>query len=222
MQTGMINSTAAAPLNNGTATKTPSNTIDKNGFLQLLVAQLKNQDPTSGGNDPNQMVQQLTSYSSLEQQQQTNTLLSGIQNQNTALFQAQAASMVGKKVEVDGSGFNLQSGQSSMNLYLNAAANVKLTVKDASGNTVAELPQGNLSAGKSLVSWDGKDLSGNPLPDGSYKVSIAATGQDGKAVAFQTSLIMKVDSVAFSSTGKISLISGTSTFSMENILGISI
>lgn len=130
--------------------------------------------------------------------------------------------MVGKRVEVDGSGFNLQSGQSAMNLYLNAAANVKVTVKDASGNTVAELPQGTLSAGKSIVSWDGKDLSGNQLPDGSYKVSITATGQDGRAVAFQTSLIMKVDSVAFSSTGKITLISGTSIFSMENVLGISV
>jgi flagellar basal-body rod modification protein FlgD len=221
MQTGMIGSTTT-PLSTGAVTKIASNTIDKNGFLQLLVAQLKNQDPTSGGNDPNQMVQQLTSYSSLEQQQQTNSLLSGIQGQNTALFQAQAASMVGKRVEVDGSGFNLQSGQSAMNLYLNAAANVKVTVKDASGNTVAELPQGTLSAGKSVVSWDGKDLSGNQLPDGSYKVSITATGQDGKAVAFQTSLIMKVDSVAFSSTGKITLISGTNTFSMENVLGISI
>jgi len=221
MQTGMIGSTTT-PLSTGAVTKIASNTIDKNGFLQLLVAQLKNQDPTSGGNDPNQMVQQLTSYSSLEQQQQTNSLLSGIQGQNTALFQAQAASMVGKRVEVDGSGFNLQSGRPAMNLYLNAAANVKVTVKDASGNTVAELPQGTLSAGKSVVSWDGKDLSGNQLPDGSYKVSITATGQDGKAVAFQTSLIMKVDSVAFSSTGKITLISGTNTFSMENVLGISI
>ncbi|MBK9795190.1 MAG: hypothetical protein IPP58_01590 [Holophagaceae bacterium] len=221
MQTGMIGPTTT-PLSTGAVTKLASNTIDKNGFLQLLVAQLKNQDPTSGGNDPNQMVQQLTSYSSLEQQQQTNSLLSGIQGQNTALFQAQAASMVGKRVEVDGSGFNLQSGQSAMNLYLNAAANVKVTVKDASGNTVAELPQGTLSAGKSIVSWDGKDLSGNQLPDGSYKVSITATGQDGRAVAFQTSLIMKVDSVAFSSTGKITLISGTSIFSMENVLGISV
>ncbi len=221
MQTGMIGSTTT-PLSTGAVTKLASNTIDKNGFLQLLVAQLKNQDPTSGGNDPNQMVQQLTSYSSLEQQQQTNSLLSGIQGQNTALFQAQAASMVGKRVEVDGSGFNLQSGQSAMNLYLNAAANVKVTVKDASGNTVAELPQGTLGAGKSVVNWDGKDLSGNQLPDGSYKVSITATGLDGKAVAFQASLVMKVDSVAFSSTGKITLISGTNTFSMENVLGISI
>jgi len=222
MQTGMISSTTTVAATSGTTTKTPSNTIDKNGFLQLLVAQLKNQDPTSGGNDPNQMVQQLTSFSSLEQAQQTNTLLQGLQGQNQAIFQAQAASMIGKKVEVDGSGFNLQSSQASMNLYLNAAADVTLTVKDASGNVVAVLPQGTLNAGKAVVNWDGKDQTGKQLADGSYKVSVTATDPTGKAVPYQSSLIMKVDSVAFSSSGAISLLSGTNTFPMSSVLGISI
>jgi flagellar basal-body rod modification protein FlgD len=222
MQTGMISTTSTTALNTGSTAKTPSNTIDKNGFLQLLVAQLKNQDPTSGGQDPNQMVQQLTSFSNLEQAQQTNTLLQGLQSQNTALFQAQAASMIGKKVEVDGSGFNLQGGQAAMNLYLNGAASVSLTVKDASGNVVAVLPQGNLAAGKSVVAWDGKDQNGNQLKDGAYSVSVTAAGKDGSAVPYQTSLIMKVDSVAFSSSGDISLLSGTNVFALSKVLGISV
>jgi flagellar basal-body rod modification protein FlgD len=218
METGMISATTAST----TTAATAKNTLDKDGFLKLLVAQLKNQDPTGAGQDPNQMVQQLTSFSSLEQAQQTNTLLQGLQSQNSAIFQAQAASMIGKKVEVDGSGFNLQSSQASMNIYLSSAANVTFTVKDASGNVVATLPQGNLSAGKATVNWDGKDLSGNQLPDGPYSVSVMATGTDGKtAVPYQTSLIVKVDSVAFSSTGDISLISGNNTFSLSKVLGIS-
>lgn len=221
METGMISTTT--PVKTSATAKTPSNTIDKNGFLQLLVAQLKNQDPTSSGNDPNAMVQQLTSFSSLEQAQQTNTLLGGLQSQNTAIFQAQAASMVGKKVEVDGSGFNLQSHQANMNIYLSSAADVTFTVKDANGNVVATLPQGSLKAGKTVINWDGKDMNGTQLPDGAYAVTVKATGMDGTtAVPYQTSLITKVDSVAFSSTGEISLLSGNSTFAMSKVLGISV
>jgi flagellar basal-body rod modification protein FlgD len=221
METGMISATTSAATTTSTA-KTPSSTIDKNGFLQLLVAQLKNQDPTSSGQDPSAMVQQLTSFSSLEQAQQTNTLLQGLQTQNQALFQAQAASMIGKKVEVDGAGFNLQSGAACMNVYLPSAANVTLTVKDASGNVVATLPQGEMNSGKAVINWDGKDANGNQLPDGAYKVEVKATGKDGSAVPYQSSLVMKVDSVAFSSTGAISLISGTNTFSMASVLGFSV
>ena len=220
METGMI--TSATTATSSAATATAKNTLDKDSFLKLLVAQLKNQDPTSAsGQDPNQMVQQMTSFSSLEQAQQTNTLLQGLQTQNMGLFQSQAASLIGKTVEVDGTGFNLQSGQASMNIYLNSPATVSLTVKDASGNTVATIPRGQLAAGKSVLAWDGKDSNGKQLADGAYSVGVTATGANGSAVPFQTSLIMKVDSVAFSSGGTISLTSGTNTFLMSKVLGIS-
>jgi flagellar basal-body rod modification protein FlgD len=123
-------------------------------------------------------------------------------------------------VKVDGSGFNLQSGQATMNVNVAAPANVTFTVKDAGGNVVAVLPQGRMISGDRTITWDGRDKAGNQLPDGPYKVEVTASGDDGKPVAFQTSLIMKVDSVAFSSTGDISLISGTNTFSLANVLQI--
>jgi flagellar basal-body rod modification protein FlgD len=216
MQTGLIGATTAT-----TTTTKPaaSNTIDKNGFLQLLVAQLKNQDPTSSGQDPNAMVQQLTSFSTLEQAQQTNTLLGGLQTQTAGLFQAQMGALVGKSVVVDGSGFALKSGAASMNLNLSAAANVTVTVKDANGNVVATLPQGNLNSGANTLKWDGRDANGVPLPDGSYKVVIAANNSGGTAVPFKTSMTMKVDSVTFRSDGTY-LGSGSNVFSLADVLEI--
>lgn len=217
METGMINSAAAT---SATTKKAAKNTIDKDGFLQLLVAQLKNQDPTSGGQDPNAMVQQLTSFSSLEQAQQTNTLLQGLQTQTSGLFQAQTASMVGKNVKVSGSAFNLKSGAANMNLALGAGADVTLTVKDAKGNVVAKLPQGHMNRGMNTVAWNGLDINGTPLPDGTYNVTVTATGDDGKAVDVQTSLTMKVDAVTFKDGG-IYLASGNSIFSLADVLEIS-
>ena len=130
MQTGMIDNTAATTA--ATKTATPSNTMDKNAFLKLLVAQLKNQDPTQS-QDPNQMVQQMTSFSSLEQMQNTNSLLTGIQGQNNGLFQSNSASLIGKKVRVASPNFDLKGGKASVGIDLAATANVTLTILGAGG-----------------------------------------------------------------------------------------
>jgi flagellar basal-body rod modification protein FlgD len=217
METGMIGATTAATASNASTAK---NSLDKDGFLKLLVAQLKNQDPTGAGQDPNQMVQQLTSFSSLEQAQQTNTLLQGLQAQTSGLFQAQTAGLVGKNVKVDGSGFNLKSGAASMNLELSSPATVTVTVKDANGNILATLPQGHMNRGLNTLNWDGRDSAGNVLPDGAYKVEVNALGDDGKTALFRTSLTMKVDAVTFKDGG-IYLASGTNIFSLADVLEVS-
>jgi len=217
METGMISATKTATA--ATSATTPKNALDKDAFLKLFVAQLKNQDPTSAGQDPNQMVQQLTSYSSLEQAQQTNTLLQGLQAQTSGLFQAQTASLVGKSVKVDGAGFNLASGKAAMNLELAAAATVTVTVKDANGKVVTVMPKGLLGRGVNALSWDGRDGSGNLMPDGAYKVEVTATDSTGKAVALKTNLTLKVDSVTFKDGG-IYLTSGNTMFSLADVLEI--
>ena len=217
METGMITATSAASTSSTTATA--KNSLDKDGFLKLLVAQLKNQDPTGAGQDPNQMVQQLTSFSSLEQAQQTNTLLKGLQTQTAGLFQAQTAGLVGKSVKVDGAGFNLKSGLAEMNLELSAAANVTVTVKDLNGKVITTLPQGHLTRGISSLRWDGRDANGNTLPDGAYKVEVTATGDDGKPVPFRTNLTLKVDAVTFKDGG-IYLASGSNIFSLADVLEV--
>jgi flagellar basal-body rod modification protein FlgD len=219
METGMITSTTTATTQATTTTKA-KDPMGQDGFLQLLVAQLKNQDPTATSQDPNMMIQQLTSFSSLEQAQQTNTLLQGLQTQTSGLFQAQTASLVGKTVKVDGSGFNLASGKAAMNLELSAPADVTVTVKDATGNVIATLPQGHLTRGINTLNWDGHDSSGAQLPDGSYQVSVTATGDNGKPVPFKSSLSMKVDAVNFSNGG-IYLTSGSNIFSLADVLEIS-
>ncbi|MDP1831964.1 MAG: FlgD immunoglobulin-like domain containing protein [Geothrix sp.] len=214
METGMISTAITAT----PQTKTASNTLDKDGFLKLLVEQLKNQDPTAP-QDSDKMVEQLTSFSSLEESQKTNALLLGLQTQTAGLFQAQTAGLVGRNVKVDGSGFNLKSGSATMNIELAAAADVTLTVKDANGNVIATLPQGHLARGTTALTWDGLDSSGNPVPDGAYKVEVTASGDDGKAVPFRTSLTMKVDAVTFRDGG-IYLASGGNIFSLADVLEI--
>lgn len=68
---------SGANQNTTTATKTP--TIDKNMFLQLLVAQLKNQNPMNP-TDSMQFVQQLAQFQQLEQTVNTGQDIAAIRN----------------------------------------------------------------------------------------------------------------------------------------------
>lgn len=217
MQTGLVNN--ATPTSDPTA-KTPSQELDKNAFLKLLVAQLQNQDPTQA-QDPNQMVQQMTAYSQLEQMQNSNALLQGIQIQNQGLFQAQAANLVGKKVRVTSPTFDLKSGAATVGVDLAAqAATVTLTVKDAAGKVVATIEKGSQSAGTHLYEWNGRDAQGNLQADGTYTVEVTAKDVDGKAVTASTSSYVTVESVTFSN-GTVLLMAGGKSFTLDTVNEIS-
>ena len=68
--------------------------VDYDAFINLLVAQLKYQDPTEP-TDPAQFMAQLASFSSVEQQIQTNDKLDALVTSNLI---GQASSLIGKTV----------------------------------------------------------------------------------------------------------------------------
>jgi flagellar basal-body rod modification protein FlgD len=61
---------AAAQTTSGSTASAASTTVDKNMFLQLLVAQLRNQDPLNPS-DGTQFVAQLAQFQQLEQSMNT-------------------------------------------------------------------------------------------------------------------------------------------------------
>ncbi|HXE69244.1 MAG TPA: flagellar hook assembly protein FlgD [Hyphomicrobiaceae bacterium] len=69
-------------------------TVDYNQFLQLLIAQLKNQDPTKPM-DSAQFISQLASFSNVEQSIQTNAKLDALMT-SSALSQAEG--MIGRQI----------------------------------------------------------------------------------------------------------------------------
>jgi flagellar basal-body rod modification protein FlgD len=94
MQAASIGSTAASTLAATQPTAQQSATLDYNAFLSLLVAQLKNQDPTKPV-DPGQFMAQLASFSNVEQAIKMNTKLDGLM---TSMALAQAEGMIGRTV----------------------------------------------------------------------------------------------------------------------------
>jgi len=78
MTPGISSSTPASTGNAaGTATSAATAATDKNMFLQLLVAQIRNQDPLNPS-DPMQYVTQLAQFTQLEQSIDISTNLAAI------------------------------------------------------------------------------------------------------------------------------------------------
>ena len=117
----------------GTASAAPVAKLDYNDFLTLLMAEMKNQDPTQPM-DPSQMVSQLATVSEVGQSVQMNANLSALL---TSTSLSQAESLIGKNItSADGSA----SGQVTSVSVTSAGAVATLangvTVPLADGATV--------------------------------------------------------------------------------------
>lgn len=93
--TGATNTTSTS----STAINTSGIGEEFNNFLQLLTAQIKNQDPLSPL-DSTQFVEQLATFSSLEQQVKTNVSLEGIASMIGDLHAIVANDWLGQEVAV--------------------------------------------------------------------------------------------------------------------------
>ena len=90
-----VDMTTTIPVGANQTTKSTSKTaVDYQSFLKLLIAEMKNQDPTKPM-DSTQYVAQLATFSQVEQSVQTNTKLDQIM-QSSALSQADA--LIGRSI----------------------------------------------------------------------------------------------------------------------------
>ncbi len=218
MQSPTVSTTSSTTANSA-ATPKASNTLSKDAFLKLLVAQLQHQDPTNT-QDPNQMVAQMATFSSLEAQQNTNTLLASIQTQNAALYQAQSSDLIGKRIQITSNKVDLAGGTAAIGVNMATDGNATLVIKNANGAVVRTLGPGALGAGDSTLNWNGRDDAGNPLPDGNYTVSISARNVYGAPITAFTTTSAVVTAVSFVDN-EVKVTAGGNQYSLSNITRIS-
>jgi flagellar basal-body rod modification protein FlgD len=153
-------------------------------FLQMLMTQLKNQDPTSPL-DTNQFTTELVQFSSVEQQISTNTNLTQLIQLTQGDTVVQSSSLLGKPVAVQSSTMPLQNGTGAVQFSGTAGQKVEVDISNASG-TILKTGQMNAAQGTNTWKWDGTDNAGNSLPDGPYSVAVVSAGgaSAGTAVPF--------------------------------------
>ena len=188
-----------------------------NSFLTLLTTQLQNQNPLDPL-DTNQFTQQLVQFASVEQQINMNTQLQTLVALQQTAQNSQALGFVGKTVTVSGSTAPLLKGQAQWNFNPPSPAAATFTVTDSTGQTVYSKTT-TVQPGAQAVSWNGLDNSGRQWADGNYKLTITATGADGKPVAIPTTVSGVVTSVDLTQNPPLLSIGGQ-TYTLNQILSV--
>ncbi|AKP32243.1 flagellar hook assembly protein FlgD [Yersinia aleksiciae] len=174
----------------GTSSTTSGSTSQdlQNSFLTLLVAQLKNQDPTNPMQN-NELTTQLAQINTVSGIEKLNTTLGSISGQIDSSQSLQASSLIGHGVMIPGT--NVLAGSKDgvvtttpFGVELDRAADkVTATISDKNGQVVRTIEIGSLTAGVHAFTWDGSLDAGGNAPDGAYTVAIAASNAGASMVA---------------------------------------
>lgn len=167
------------------------NQMGQQQFLQLLVAQMRHQDPINPLNGAEFAVQ-LAQFNSVEQLINVNSGIQGLYRSqelmSEGLTNSLAASLTGKNVKAYTPLIYLPAGESANVQFRlnNSASNVEIVIRDASGSEIRRESLENFTAADHQWVWDGRNNNGDRMPDGVYSVSVQATADDDTAVGVLT------------------------------------
>jgi len=190
------------------ATTNSSGQLGQSDFLQLMTAQLKNQDPFDPV-DNTQMVAQMAQFSSLAGISEMNSTLKAIADRLGATSPNDALAWVGKTVLVEGdTAYPRTGGGISGAIELDTpATDVTVTIEGADGRTLRQVSLGAQPAGTANYEWDGTTDNGDPAGDGPFTVRVQARGADGD-IAARSLVWAPVTSVALTGTGAMLTLPG--------------
>jgi flagellar basal-body rod modification protein FlgD len=171
-------STSGSGSTDGTATLGGTN------FLTLMLAQLKNQDPTSPV-DSNQFLNQLASLSTVQGITQLNTSFGALSTSLVSSQALQASSLLGHQALVSSTTANLTANGSVSGAIdvPQTTSQAVVNVSDSSGALVRQINLGAQSTGLANFSWDGKQQDGSQAPAGTYTLSAQFAGSTGATAA---------------------------------------
>ncbi|KTC64069.1 flagellar biosynthesis protein FlgD, partial [Pseudomonas fluorescens ABAC62] len=147
-------STATNTVASTASAATGTQSLGKDAFLQLLVTQLKNQDPLSP-QDNGAFVAQLAQFSSLEGINTLNDSVNNISSNFSSSQALQASSLVGRSIitQTDKALVDTSKSMTGSVAVTAATGNVAVKITDANGNVVRTLDLGAQSAGTSDFIW---------------------------------------------------------------------
>jgi len=192
--------------------------LGKNEFMELMIAQLKNQNPLKP-QENGEFIAQLAQFSSLEEMQKVSSSIDDVVGEFRSTQALQASAMVGQSVLVpSGSGMLGADGSLSGSISVPVATDgLKLSVQSPSGELVRIMNLGRQGAGEVAFEWDGRDGNGNALPPGRYSL-IAEGSYSAGNEQLETSVSANVDSVSLGGAGRITLnLAGMGSIALSDV-----
>jgi flagellar basal-body rod modification protein FlgD len=174
------------------------NILGKDDFLNLLVTQLRHQDPLSPMESA-EFTSQLAQFSSLEQMSNVNSNLEVLQLYQASINNSQAVGFIGKTIKALGNTIGVvDSVADQIHFELDKdASDVIVQIYNSGNKLIKTIKPGGLNAGEQNVTWDGTDNDNNKVPDGTYTFKVIATDTDQKPVSVKTIITALVSGVAF-------------------------
>ena len=186
----------------------PGGAMGKDEFLQLLVAQLQNQDPLSPMKGE-EFAAQLAQFSTVEQLIDINGQLQGQADlQNAAMRSTAAASaveIVGKDILATGDDLVIRQGEPvRLTVGVTQAGPGELRIFSADGREVASGPVGRLATGRNEIDASAIAIAAD-LPPGDYRYEVTVQNADGGSVEAQTFTRARIEAVRFGPQGPVLL-----------------
>nr|WP_321241448.1 flagellar hook capping FlgD N-terminal domain-containing protein [uncultured Tolumonas sp.] len=217
MTTSVTSSTSS------TSTTSSSNTVSSSSstsddlevqFIDLLVAEIQNQDPTDPL-DASEYVSQLSQLSMVQSLDSLNTSQTTTNSELTEMSLLAASNLVGQTVTTPASSVTLDAdGSVSGQVTLDSAADsVTVYLYDSSGNVVDQSTTTSAEAGSVAFDFTG-------LTAGTYTLSATAT-TSGTTSDLTTYVNETVDKVSLSDDSVQLDVAGVGTVDLSDILGVS-
>ncbi len=178
---------------------------DKNQFLELMIAQLENQNPLDP-KDGTEFLSQLAQVSTVDGIERLNDNVSSMSDSFRSSQALQATALVGRQVAVpSGRGPLGPTGALEGTIELpGSRSDVQLDVYTLGGELVRSISMGTHPSGDLPFSWDGLNSSGGRMPEGEYVVVATANGAETEE-QLTTHVRANVDSVTLDGIGGVTL-----------------
>ncbi|MEM6480337.1 MAG: flagellar hook capping FlgD N-terminal domain-containing protein [Pseudomonadota bacterium] len=222
----MVDSVQTSTTNQSTLNRTPpaANTetnqsvvnSDFETFIKMLTAQVENQDPLNPI-ESTDFATQLATFSGVEQQVLTNELLTSLTSQFGAGELSEVSGWIGMEaraitpVTFDGTPVKLSLAAGA------EADKHELVVRDTSGSVVA---REEISGQRQTILWPGTDAFGNPLPPGTYDVSVVSFSNDTEVAQSPAEVHGRILEARLDGTSTRLVLSKGQEISPEDVLGL--
>jgi flagellar basal-body rod modification protein FlgD len=174
------------------------NELGSDAFLNLLIQQMKNQDPL----EPMKGTEFVTQLAQFNELDEIRKVVEGQESMKDYLMTTNhfsSLSLLGKEIEFSGQQVAFEEGVPTDVPFrlANEASKATVTIYDMQGTCVRQLNSGKLDAGLQQVGWDGKDDNGQQLTSGMYRFEVNAEDAHGNMVPVESYQKGNVEKVEF-------------------------
>jgi flagellar basal-body rod modification protein FlgD len=216
--------TGASSSSGGAASPATATSLGGTDFLTLMLAQLKNQDPTSPV-DSNTFLSQLASLSEVQGITNLNTSFSALSSSMVSSQALQASSLLGHQALVSSSTATLATAGGTITGAVavpQTTSAVTLNIANSAGVLVQRINLGAQSSGLANFSWNGTQGDGSQAPPGQYTVTAQVAGvASGTAVGTYVNGTVQSVTMGAGTTGLTLNVAGLGSVPFSSVQQIS-